>query len=229
VTNQTTFLQRLPMVRRLDFVFRHKVLARWFDIRHNVVTCREADPRALGVVGTNAEHAIVYIPTTPQTGRFMLRDLPIKDVSHYTFIDMGSGKGRMLLLAAELPFRRIIGVEFASDLSALAQRNVKKYRNAKQACFDIETLNVDAMQFEFPPEPSVIYFFYPFERFVMEPVIHNLNRSLAQHPRDVLVVYLNPVLTEVVEAASHLRVYARTEYFGCSCTIYRSTSQETAS
>ena len=175
MTNQTTFLQRLPMVRRLDFVFRHKVLARWFDIRHNVVTCREADPRALVVVGTNAEHAIVYIPTTPQTGRFMLRDLPIKDLSHYTFIDMGSGKGRMLLLAAELPFRRIIGVEFASDLSALAQRNVKKYRNAKQACFDIETLNVDAMQFEFPPEPSIIYFFYPFERFVMEPVIDNLN------------------------------------------------------
>ena len=80
------------------------------------------------------------------------------------------------------------------------------------------------MQFEFPPEPSIIYFFYPFERFVMEPVIDNLNRSLAQHPRDVFVVYLNPVLTEVVEAASHLRVYARTVYFGCSCTIYRSTS-----
>jgi predicted RNA methylase len=154
----------------------------------------------------------------------MLRNLPVSDVSGYTFIDMGSGKGRMLLLAAELPFRRIVGVEFASDLNALAQKNVKTYRNANQACFKMEPLNMDATLFEFPPEPSIIYFYYPFERFVMEPVIQNLNRSLTEHPRDVVLVYFNPVLTEVVEAANNLRVYARTNYFGSSYIIYRSVA-----
>lgn len=152
----------------------------------------------------------------------MLRNLPIGDVSGYTFIDMGSGKGRMLLLAAELPFRRIVGVEFASDLNALAQKNVKTYRNSNQACFEIEPLNMDATLFEFPPEPSIIYFFYPFERFVMEPVIRNLNRSLAEHPRDVILVYFNPVLSDIVEAANNLRVYAKSNYFGSLYTIYRS-------
>jgi hypothetical protein len=69
----------------------------------------------------------------------MLRDLPIPDVSGYTFIDMGSGKGRMLLLAAEPPFRRIIGVEFASDLDALARSNVKTYRNPKASVLSDRT------------------------------------------------------------------------------------------
>ena len=152
----------------------------------------------------------------------MLRNLPVSDVSSYTFIDMGSGKGRMLLLAAELPFRRIVGVEFAEDLNALARKNVRNYRNSNQACFQIEPLNMDATLFEFPPEPSIVYFYYPFERFVMEPVIRNLDQSLAEHPRDVILVYFNPVLTDVVEAASNLRVYVRTDYFGSSYTVYRS-------
>jgi SAM-dependent methyltransferase len=208
-------------MRRLSAV-RTKLLARWFDWRYHVITCGEADPRELTVVGENAVHAVVYIPTTPRSGRYMLRNLPVSDFSSYTFIDMGSGKGRMLLLAAELPFRRILGVEFASDLSALAQKNVKTYRNSSQACFQIEPLHMDAMLFEFPPEPSIIYFFYPFERFVMEPVIRNLNRSLEEHPRDVIVVYFNPVLSDVVEAAGNLRVYARTNYFGSPYIVYRS-------
>jgi predicted RNA methylase len=152
----------------------------------------------------------------------MLRDLPLTDVSNYTFIDMGSGKGRMLLLAAELSFRRIIGVEFSSDLDAVARKNVKSYRNSNQACFQIEPVNMDATQYEFPPEPLLIYFFYPFDRFVMEPVIQNLNRSLAEHPRDVILVYFNPVLSEVVEAASHLKVYTRNSYFGSRYTVFRS-------
>jgi hypothetical protein len=56
----------------------------------------------------------------------------------------------------------------------------------------------------------------------MEPVIRNLNRSLAAHPRDVIVVYFNPVLTDVVESANKLQVYARSNYFGSLYTIYRS-------
>jgi hypothetical protein len=84
----------------------------------------------------------------------------------------------MLLLAAELPFRRVIGIEFAADLHALAQQNVKTYRNPEQVCFRIEPVHIDATQYEFPLEPLLIYFYYPFDQSVMEPVIQNLNRPL---------------------------------------------------
>jgi SAM-dependent methyltransferase len=197
---------------------RNNLLTRLFDWRYHVRTCGEENPRELTVVGENVTYAVPYIPTTPWAGRRIFRDLPVSDVSSYTFIDMGSGKGRMLLLAAELPFRRIIGVEFATDLDALARKNANTYRNKKQACFQIEPVNMDAAQFKFPPEPSFIYFFYPFEQEVMEPVIQNLNRSLAEHPRDVVLLYRNPILSDVVEAASNLKVHARRNYL----TVYRS-------
>jgi hypothetical protein len=214
-------LMRFPGIRKVS-TLRTKLSARWYDWRFRVKTCGDEDPRELKVLGENVSHAVAYIPTTFRTGRRMLRDLPIPDVSGHTFIDMGSGKGRMLLLAAELPFRRIIGVEFASDLDAVARRNVKTYRNPKQACFQIEPVNMDATQFEFPPEPSLIYFFYPFDQFVMEPVIQNLNRSLEEHPRDLILLYRNPVLSEVVETASNLRVWSRSNYFGSLYYVYRS-------
>src|SRR3984957_7783748 len=214
-------LMRFPGIRKVS-TLRTKLSARWYDWRFRIRTCGDEDPRELNVLGENGSHAVAYIPTTFRTGRRMLRDLPIPDVSNHTFIDIGSGKGRMLLLAAELPFRRIIGVEFASDLDALARRNVKTYRNPKQACFQIEPVHMDATQFEFPPDPFFIYLFYPFRQIVMDPVMQNLNRSLAEHPRDVILLYRNPVLSNVVEGASNLRLYAKRSDFGSLYTIYRS-------
>lgn len=215
-------LRRLPGMRVISSV-RSTLRAHWFDWRHNVKTCGDDDLRQLTVVGENASHAIAYIPTTPRTGRYILRNLPVTDFSNYTFIDIGSGKGRMLLLAAELPFRRVIGIEFAADLHALAQQNVKTYRNPDQASFQIEPVHIDATRYEFPLEPLLIYFYYPFNQAVMEPVIQNLNRSLVEHPRDVILVYHNPVLCDVVEAASQLRVYAHITYFASRYAIFRST------
>jgi SAM-dependent methyltransferase len=214
----------LRHVRGLSWVsfIRSNLRAQWFDWRHRVKTRGDEDLRDMTVVGENASHAIPYIPTTPRVGRHLLRDLPITDVSSYTFIDMGSGKGRMLLLAAELPFRSIIGVEFSCDLHVLAQNNLKTYRNRKQVCFQIESVNADATEYKFPPEPLIVYFFFPFDRPVMEPVIQNLNRSLVEHPRDVILVYHNPILSDLVEAASHLRIYTRGRHLKSSYAVFRS-------
>ena len=214
-------LWRLPGVRKA-LSLRSNLLAHAFDWRHRVKTCGEEDPGGLTVVGDNVSQAAPYVPTTPRAGRYILRDLPVADVSNYTFIDMGSGKGRMLLLAAELPFRRIVGVEFASDLNVIAQNNARSYRNPKQRCTNIESLNMDAAEYEFPNEPSLLYFFYPFHQMLMQAVIQNLDRSLSEHPRDVILVYLNPVLAGVVEAASHLKLYARKTHFSLDYAIFRS-------
>ena len=214
-------LMQIPGVRQLSSV-RTYLVAHWFDLYHRVKTCGVEYPHELRVIGGNASHAIAYIPTTPSCGRHMLRDLPISDVSSYTFLDIGSGKGRMLLLAAELPFRRVVGVEFAADLDEIARRNVTTYRNPNQRCFRIEPIHADATQFEFPNEPTILYFFYPFDESVMRPVIENLDRSLVEHPRDVIVVYRNPVLSSIVDEAMRLRVLSRREYFGSPYFIYRS-------
>src|SRR5689334_23652607 len=38
------------------------------------------------------------------------------DLTLFTFVDIGSGKGRVLLMAAEYPFPHIIGVELLPEL-----------------------------------------------------------------------------------------------------------------
>jgi len=50
----------------------------------------------------------------------------------YTFVDFGSGKGKVVLLAPRLPFRKVIGLEFAQQLIAVAQRNIRSFRGPPQ-------------------------------------------------------------------------------------------------
>ena len=90
----------------------------------------------------------------------MMQSLPI-DYTQFTFIDLGSGKGRTLLIASDYPFRRIIGVELLGELHRIAQENIRTYQSPTRKCFALEIIRGDAREFTFPAEPSVIYLFNP--------------------------------------------------------------------
>src|SRR5947208_15284999 len=68
-----------------------------------------------------------YQPTEPAAFHEMLGGLQgvmsehgVTGLSDFTFIDLGSGKGRTLLMASDYPFRRILGVELLAGLDQLA-------------------------------------------------------------------------------------------------------------
>jgi hypothetical protein len=107
----------------------------------------------------------------------------------FTFIDLGSGKGRVLLMASDYPFKRIIGVEFMPELHRAAQKNVANYSNARQRCRLIESVCMDARDFQFPPEPLVAYLFNPFSESTFADVLEGLRRSVEQSPRPVYIAY----------------------------------------
>jgi hypothetical protein len=108
------------------------------------------------------------------------------------------------------------------ELDAIARKNVETYRNPRRQCVNIQPLLMDGTQYDFPPEPLVVYFYNPFERPAMEVVIQNLDRSIAAHPRDVIVVYWNPVSSDVFKKAPHLKLYAQHVHFGQTYNVYRS-------
>jgi hypothetical protein len=193
--------------------------SRRFDRRHHIQTSGDVQTAEMQIPGTSAAHGVHYNPTSLRAGRQVFLELPMEDFSQYTFVDFGSGKGRMLFLAAEHPFRRIVGVEYASDLHAIAERNIHSYRNPLQRCSELVSLNIDAATFEFPPENSVLYFYNPFRRPIMEPLIQRLDESVSRQPRDVLIVYLNPELTEIIERTRNFKIMNRGQYY----TIYRSS------
>jgi hypothetical protein len=139
-----------------------------------------------------------YQPTEPTAFREMLEGLQI-DFHDYTFIDLGSGKGRTLLMASDHPFRRIIGVELLPELNRIAQENIRVYQGDAQRCFAVEAQCADARDFVFPPEPTVVYLFNPLFESALEEVMSNLVRSLREAPREAFVLYHNPLLAHVIE------------------------------
>ncbi len=77
-------------------------------------------------------HAVLYDSTPPRIFRRMLRGLNI-DHSEYVFVDMGCGKGKVVLLAAELPFKRVVGVELSPKLARIAKNNLRTYRGPRKS------------------------------------------------------------------------------------------------
>lgn len=142
-----------------------------------------------------------YEPTDPAGFQEMLSGLKLS-FQDFTFVDLGSGKGRTLLMATDYPFRRILGVELLPELHRVAQRNIARYKSDSQKCFKLESICGDARGFSFPPEPLVLYLFNPLPEPGLAQVISNLEKSIIEHPRAVYIVYYNPLLEHVV-AASH--------------------------
>lgn len=147
-----------------------------YDSLHKVDTGGIIDLPEMEESGKN------YTATPPRAWKLMLKRLPI-DPSLYTYVDFGCGKGRTLLLASEMGFRRIIGVDISPQLLSIARQNMeRKSVNGELTCCDVR-------EFDFPKEPLVLFMFNPFFPDVMLRVAENLRKSVRNHPREVYVVY----------------------------------------
>lgn len=157
-----------------------------------------------------------YQPTQPDLFREMLESLrqqSHRDFHDFVFVDLGSGKGRTLLMASDYPFRRIVGVELLPGLHQAAQENLSRYRSESQKCFALESICADATEFPFPAEPMVLYLFNPFPEPGLRRMMANLEQSLREHPRAVFVLYHNPLLEHVLSRSAGLRKLNATHQF----------------
>jgi SAM-dependent methyltransferase len=128
-----------------------------------------------------------YQPTEPGLFREMMDSLPI-DFREYTLVDLGSGKGRTLLMASEYTFRRIVGVEILPELEKQQRENIRAFTSPGQRCTKIESVCADAREFRFPDEPMVLYLFNPLPEGALRDVIARLSSAKA-----LWIVYHNPL------------------------------------
>ncbi len=146
-----------------------------------------------------------YQPTEPALFHEILEALihaAAIDPQEFVFIDLGSGKGRTLLMASDYPFNEIMGVELLPSLHRAAQENIAAYKSEKQKCFLLQSICADASEFDFPSRPMVLYLFNPLPEEALVRTLLNLKVSLEQDPRRCFMVYHNPLLE------SHLRSQA---------------------
>jgi SAM-dependent methyltransferase len=110
------------------------------------------------------------------------------DFSRFTFVDMGSGKGRVVLSASTLPFMSVIGVEFSPPLCRIAERNLVTCRYLPRRATNIRSVEGDATAFPVPDTPCIYYFYNPFSLEIMKSVIEKSKNSYFLCPRDIILI-----------------------------------------
>jgi hypothetical protein len=107
------------------------------------------------------------------------------------FVDLGSGKGKVLLIAGRLPYHRVVGVEIDPELSRTARRNVQRARNRLLAK-EIGSATANVLEWVIPDDSSVIFLFNPFIGQTFHAMMHRIFDSYDREPRMLHIVYLYP-------------------------------------
>jgi SAM-dependent methyltransferase len=108
------------------------------------------------------------------------------------FADLGAGLGRVLIVAAMFPFRRVTGIEISEELTERAKENIEHSRAPRQS-LDVEVVAADAADWKIPPDLTVAYLYSPFTGELFERVVERLLASVDEHPRPLRIVYNYPV------------------------------------
>jgi len=124
-------------------------------------------------------------------------------VEAYSFVDVGAGKGRAILLAAQQPFRKVIGVELNPDLASIARRNVGlSFERCKAR---IRVVQEDAANFHWPKGPLLVYLYNPFDCSLIQQIAENLAATAKPGRGPVDILYVNPTCAHVLTAKGFFR------------------------
>lgn len=195
-------LRRVLNTLRLRLYSGHT--ERSWERRFRLGATRPVPLSELTIFGHNRDLGVEYVSTPARVLTDLIKATGI-DPRGYSFVDFGSGEGRTLVRAAEIGFRRVYGIEFASELHSAAERNITAFRTASGVATPIQALHADAATFALPGGPCVLYLFNPFAAPVLDQVIRNLHDSALRDPRHMVVVYVNPVGRSLFERSSLLR------------------------
>lgn len=119
--------------------------------------------------------------------------LPRREVTEDdVFVDLGSGKGRVVLQAARrYPFKRVIGVELSPELNEIARANLERVR-PRLRCRHVELVTADASQWDVPDDVSVVYLYNPFKGPIFASVFDRLSEAVDRSGRPLRIVYVSP-------------------------------------
>jgi len=175
-----------------------------FDAAHGVTTealifLGDLDPEN---VGPGIEFATHYEATPVEDAERLLDASPLEP-ERSTLVDIGSGMGRVVLLASRRPVRQIIGVEISPALHEIARDNRRRWPQAGIVCRDIRLVRADAARFTFPRGDLVVYLYNPFRAEVLDAVLDAL---LVDRSRNVVLLYHTPLERECIEARNAFEV-----------------------
>lgn len=174
-----------------------------FDAAYGVRTSGLVVGRALTSGHPHDQHATAYYGVAPSVFQSLIKrwikSRPAGRLQETTFVDIGAGMGRGLLLAAEMPFRSVIGVELNPVLARIARRNLTLWRKSGRALASMRLMEGDAAEFTWPEGACVAFLFNPFASVVMRRLLISLENQFAHRPDELDLLYVNNEQEGVLE------------------------------
>ncbi|MGI9289950.1 MAG: SAM-dependent methyltransferase [Gammaproteobacteria bacterium] len=161
---------------------------RSFDRRHGTDTGGMVPTQDLDIDDESTKwQSNLYLGSPDRVTRHLIRSLDI-DPADYTFVDYGSGKGRVLFAAAEFPFKKVVGVEISQALHEVAERNQLLYVGAPLQS-EIALWCGDAREFRLPEGNLILHMYHPFGPDILKDMLQLIQDS-DEPGRRILVPYL---------------------------------------
>lgn len=184
---------------------------RGFDVRYGTDTSAEVTPEEAAIPEDRRHLATMYLPSMERDLDAMLDGLawPAERLASATFVDIGSGKARVVLLGAMRRFREVVGIELSPVLHEIALHNLRVMRRAGALASPVRLQLGDAVELDVPDGPFIAYLYHPFREPVAAEVVDRLVGSLAASPRPAAILYGHPTIQRPMDPA----VFARGDMF----------------
>lgn len=179
-----------------------------YDWRHGTETRKPVWSDDLDTFSLNKAYANRYGATKARPFVRLLTELQLP--RHATFVDLGAGKGRVLLLAAEYGFKRVVGVEFSNRLCAQARQNLESFTRTRPIVSEIEIVHSDVVDYPIPDGEVAFYFNNSFQAAVLRQVLQRIRHSVESVPRRICMIYSPPVHNSLVEQAG---IFHRSQFY----------------
>ncbi len=180
----------LPGLAVKDGLMRHP-----FDLEFGVRTSGLVAGRNLKSGHRNDRHNTAYYGVSPSVLQGMVvrwrRTKPAAPIDEFTFVDLGAGMGRAVLLASELPFRAVVGVELNPALARIGRRNMALWRKAGRALAPMRMACRDVTEFALPAGPCVVFLFNPFGAPVLKRLLTVWSEDFAGREGQLDILYVN--------------------------------------
>ncbi len=190
----------------------------WFDLKYGTDTMRRVEVDSLDTDSGNKARATPYQATKMRPLLKLFRKLALPKDG--VFVDIGCGKGRVLLIAAQLGFRKVVGIEFSSRLCEHARENAELFLKKYPSSSAIEVIETDVTRYEFKEDENIFFLYNPFDSIVLGQVLDKIGKSVLKAPRDIWMIYNNPAHHDIVRNNRLFAGYDRYEIEGEIFHVY---------
>jgi 16S rRNA G966 N2-methylase RsmD len=173
------------------------VIDYFFDLKYKTDTSSWVTLDDLNIDDSAKKRASGYQPTHAFQLRKLLRTLsiPINKV----MIDLGSGKGKVLLIASEFGFREARGIEISRRLCNIAINNCHIYKQLTNNETNFVVINSDVINYNMRDDEDVFYMFNPFDEYVLKQMMKNISESILRQNRKIWIIYRNAIYKDIID------------------------------